>query len=250
MDAQHLAALHDFYVVVGTSGAAFAGFVYVAVSINVRTIGRHEDDRALFYYVHMTVFSFLALLIVALGFLRRPADPHAAALALFLAGGLVALAAGMALSAWESSALLQTRSPRSTVIVPLGISCVCLLVAAVSWAVPAWLAVVPALLFLLMAIALASVWGLMSGLGAIGIAEDEEAEKHGRGTSEARPIAPPASFYGRWFRPDGGGRPHGLGIRAGRMGSGPQGRSGGVQQGSPESGRQGRGPHDKPDRAT
>jgi hypothetical protein len=181
----------------------------------------------------MTVFSFLALLIVALGFLWRPADPHAAALALFLAGGLVALAAGMALYAWDSSVLLQTRTPRSTAIVPLAISGVCLVVAAVSWVVPAWLAAVPALLFLLMTIALASVWGLMSGLGAIGIAEDDEAEKQGPGRpSEASRIAPPASFYRRWLRPDFGGWPRG--TRASRFGSA----------------QQSRGPRDKPGRTT
>jgi hypothetical protein len=227
VDAQQIAALQDFYVVVGTSGATFAGFVYVAVSINVRTIGRHEDDRALFYYVHMTIFSFLALLIVALGFLWRPADPHAASLALFLAGAIVALAAGMALYSWESSALLQTRSPRSTVLIPLGISCVCLGVAAVSWVVPAWLAVVPVLLFLFVTIALASVWGLMSGLGAIGIAEDAEAEQQGHPPSEAGVFAPPASFYERWVRPAGG---RSRGTRVDRFGAGQQGRFGGGQQ--------------------
>jgi len=194
--AQQIEALHDFYSVVATAGAAAAGFVYVAVSINAKTIGRHENDWTLFYVVHVTVFSFVALVIVALGFLWRPADAHVVSLALLIAGGIVATAAGAASRAWNSSTLFQTHTTRATVTVPLAISIACIALALVSWFIPDWLVAIPVVLFVLTFTALGSVWGLLSGLAAIELSEDEPSAP----TTPTLPSPPPESFYGRWLR--------------------------------------------------
>ncbi len=58
----------NFYILVGTGAAAFAGFVYLAVSIHAKAIAQQEDE-ALNDLINTTVFTFVGLFVLALSFL-------------------------------------------------------------------------------------------------------------------------------------------------------------------------------------
>jgi len=181
--------LHDFYVVVGTAGATLVGLVYVAISINVRIFSRHVDDNdLLFDLVSMTLFSFVALLIIALGFLWGSANYYAVGVALIVAGVFVASPSSAAVKAWDGSTLstlIQRYVSKTSVRITLAIGWVCsglglifIGVAVTSQENSGFgvllLYCVPVVLLLLIVFGLGGVWNLLVGLGAV---ESAEAEK-------------------------------------------------------------------------
>ena len=58
-----LTPLHDFFATLAGGAAALLGLLFVAVSINVRAIVRHDDTREL---ARVTFISFISVLLYAL----------------------------------------------------------------------------------------------------------------------------------------------------------------------------------------
>lgn len=61
--SMHIDALHDFFITLGGGAAALLGLLFVALSINVRAIVKHDDTREL---ARHTFVSFVGVLLYAL----------------------------------------------------------------------------------------------------------------------------------------------------------------------------------------
>jgi hypothetical protein len=82
--------LHDFFITLGGAAAALLGLLFVAVSVNARTIVGHEDLREL---ARQTFINLVAVLLYALfGLLPQPAQAYG--LQLVIAAGILVIGTG------------------------------------------------------------------------------------------------------------------------------------------------------------
>jgi len=174
----------NFYVVVGTGGAAFVGFVYLAVSIHPKII-EEQADAGLYDLVQTTVFQFLGLFILALGFLfpgdafptKLPWDHHdsithqaaymmAPRLGIFLAAVFTGLSVRQGLTEYDDTTAVS-RIGRRALWFPGGIAFIGFVLLCFSICWPDVLIFTPIFVFLLTLFGLGNVWNLLIGVAAM-----------------------------------------------------------------------------------
>lgn len=85
-----LLPFHDFFITLGGAAAALLGLLFVAVSVNVRTIVGHEDLREL---ARQTFINLVAVLLYSLfGLLPQPVEPFG--LQVLIGAGILVIGTG------------------------------------------------------------------------------------------------------------------------------------------------------------